>query len=108
MIHMKISNNEIAFIFSLVGFIELFIFIIGIVFFQRLITERVFSIFVDLEPIIIYSAWIFDIIGLVFGIKGLKTDGAKYAKIGIGLSIAGLLEYVLFYYILALMFGLPS
>lgn len=55
-----------------------------------------------------YSAWIFDVAGIILGIKGWKMADAKYAKIGIFFSVLGLLEYVLFYYVLALMFGMAG
>jgi hypothetical protein len=45
-------------------------------------------------------------VGLVLGVRGLKIGEPEYAKIAIILSILGLLEYVLLYYIFALMFGM--
>ncbi|GEM_PF-5591512 len=55
---------------------------------------------------IFYTAWIFDVLGIFFGIKGLKLEEKMLARTGIILSVLGLFEYMLLYFILASTFGM--
>jgi len=106
---MDITNfkNKAGFIFSLIGFLELLIVLVAVIFFREDMILYL-TIFEMIYPVLLFSAWIFGLIGLVLGIKSLKSPDNKYAKIGIALSVLGLLEYVLFYYILVGIFGLAG
>lgn len=103
-----LEDSKLGLFLGLTGFLELFLFLFSVLILKRFVLENFFSLFIVLEPFIIYSAWIFDLAGLFFGLMGLRTKNRKYAKISILLSISGLLEYVLLYYSLALLFGMAS
>ncbi len=61
--------------------------------------------FESLIPNFYNLAWIFDISGIIFGILGLYSKKRKLAITGIGLSIAGLFGYLIFFIILWITFG---
>jgi hypothetical protein len=99
-------KSKISQIFGIIGFTELLIPIIILVFFQRAVISNFLFIFEEIYPIFLFSAWIFDIAGIIFGVKGLKAGEGKIVKMGILLSVLGLFEYLLLYFILAKMFGM--
>ncbi len=103
---MNISKNgKIAIIFGAIGFTELFILVIGVTMFQNLIIDYL-SVFETIFSIFLISAWIFDVLGLYFGIKSLEQGEKRLARTGIILSALGLLEYLILYFILASTFGM--
>ncbi len=71
----------------------------------NLISTFLFSFVTELEGFAYYWAWLFSLIGLILGIISLKSDKRKLAVIGIGVSIAGGVGYLVFFFLLGTKFG---
>ena len=101
-----LKKTSTPLILGLIGFSFLFLFIIRFIFMSYSNSWTSPKYLDYLFILFFYSAWIFDIAGLIFGMMGLNTENRKYAKVSIILSILGLLEYVLLYSMIAGMFGM--
>lgn len=73
--------------------------------FPNLISTFLFSFIVELEGFAYYCAWIFSILGIFFGVIGLKSEKRKLAVSGIVLSAAGLIGYLVFFLLLWMKFS---
>lgn len=80
-------------------------FIINVPFlFPKLISSAVFLFITEIEGFAYYYAWVFSILGIIFGFFGLKSEKRKLAVSGIALSGAGLVGYLIFFLLLWMKF----
>ena len=101
----NINNGKTSATFGAIGLVAMFLYIVRFLFMKYAISWQSL-LFIDyIFTFFFYSAWVFDSMGLVFGVMGLKPDNKRLAKAGILLSVFGLFEYFLFFYVLAKMFG---
>jgi hypothetical protein len=62
------------------------------------LSEKIGGIAVSLD-------WVFSLVAIIAGFWGLKSEKRKIAKLGIALSVASLLGYLLFFFLLWARFG---
>jgi signal transduction histidine kinase len=100
----KELKARLSVMFSLFG-LFLIMALISPFLYPKLISTLFYSYITQIESFSYYSAWLFDIIGLILGFMGFSSQKKKLAMAGIFLSICGLLGYLLFFFLLWARFG---
>jgi hypothetical protein len=101
----KKNLSIVSIFFGIISFILSFN-LFWIFFWSHGVTSSfLYSISDYLSGVAVYSELIISILGIIIGLLGLKSEKRKLAKIGIGLSVLGLIGYLVFFFFLWLRFG---
>lgn len=73
--------------------------------YPNIISSFLFLFITKIEGLAYYYAWVFSILGIIFGTIGLKSEKRKLAVAGILLSGAGLIGYLIFFVLLWIKFS---